>query len=113
MLYMDKLERLKTRYRGEAFEDEMVDYLTHCTFNLNPRPSSIDTPLHAFVPFRHVDHMHPNAVIAIAAAKNSERLTKEIYGDEVRLKLVMPTTSWFRRRRGGHRGNRFRAAGSR
>ncbi|HEY0607622.1 MAG TPA: bifunctional rhamnulose-1-phosphate aldolase/short-chain dehydrogenase, partial [Herpetosiphonaceae bacterium] len=51
--------------------------------NLNPRPSSIDTPLHAFVNRKHVDHMHPNAVIAIAAAKNSERLTKEIYGDEV------------------------------
>jgi rhamnulose-1-phosphate aldolase/alcohol dehydrogenase len=55
----------------------------HATFNLNPRPSSIDTPLHSFVPFKHVDHMHPNAAISIAAAKNSERLTKEVYGEEV------------------------------
>jgi rhamnulose-1-phosphate aldolase/alcohol dehydrogenase len=66
-----------------AIEDEMVGLYPHCTYNLNPRPSSIDTPLHAFVPARHVDHMHPNAVIAIAAAANSAALTKEIYGDQV------------------------------
>ncbi|HJZ45760.1 MAG TPA: bifunctional rhamnulose-1-phosphate aldolase/short-chain dehydrogenase, partial [Roseiflexaceae bacterium] len=89
-LYMDKLRGLQQHYhhapeRGpkSAIEDAIVDLYRHCTFNLNPRPSSIDTPLHGFVPFRHVDHMHPNAVIAIAAAKNSERLTREIYGDEV------------------------------
>lgn len=89
-LYMDKLQGLKTRYnsapeRGPktAVEDAMVGYYNHATFNLNPRASSIDTPLHAFVPFRQVDHTHPNAVIAIAAAKNSERLTQEIYGEEV------------------------------
>lgn len=89
-LYMDKLVGLQRTYaaapeRGPKtpIEDAMVGMYPHCTFNLNPRPSSIDTPLHAFVPFRHVDHMHPNAVIAIAAAKNSERLTREIYGDEV------------------------------
>ena len=64
-------------------EDAIVGLYSHCTFNLNPRPSSIDTPLHAFVPYRHVDHTHPNAVIAIAAARHSERLTREIYGDEV------------------------------
>ena len=57
--------------------------LPHCTFNLNPRAASIDTPLHAFVPKKHVDHMHPDAVIAIAAAENSEALTREIYGDEI------------------------------
>src|SRR3712207_3504425 len=61
----------------------MVGFYGHCTFNLNPRPSSIDTPLHAFVPYKHVDHMHPNAVIAVAAARRSEQLTREIYGDEV------------------------------
>ena len=61
----------------------MVGMYTHATFNLNPRPSSIDTPLHAFIPFRHVDHMHPNAAISVAAAKHSEKLTKEIYGEEV------------------------------
>ncbi|MFW6097678.1 MAG: bifunctional rhamnulose-1-phosphate aldolase/short-chain dehydrogenase, partial [Chloroflexota bacterium] len=55
----------------------------HTVFNLNPRASSIDTPLHAFVPYRHVDHTHPNAVIAIAACKDQERLTKEVYGDDV------------------------------
>src|SRR5213078_3184307 len=64
-------------------EDAIVGLYAHCTFNLNPRPSSIDTPLHAFVPYKHVDHMHPNAVIAVAAARNSERLTREIYGDEI------------------------------
>jgi rhamnulose-1-phosphate aldolase/alcohol dehydrogenase len=64
-------------------EDHMVGMYAHCTFNLNPRPSSIDTPLHSFAPCKHVDHTHPNAVIAVAAARNSEQLTKEIYGDDV------------------------------
>ena len=82
-LYMSKLEALKDLYRGVAFEDEMVGYLPHCTFNLNTRAASIDTPLHAYVPHTHVDHVHPDAVIAIAAAENSEALTKEIYGDEI------------------------------
>ena len=61
----------------------MVALYSHCTFNLNPRPSSIDTPLHAFVPAKQVDHTHPNAVIALAAAQNSAALTQAIYGDEV------------------------------
>lgn len=82
-LYMDKLEALKKLYRGVEHEDEMVGYLPHCTFNLNPRAASIDTPLHAYVPRKHVDHMHPDAVIAIAAAANSKELTKTIYGDEI------------------------------
>jgi rhamnulose-1-phosphate aldolase/alcohol dehydrogenase len=82
-LYMEKLENLKKLYRGVDFEDEMVGYLPHCTFNLNPRAASIDTPLHAFVPRKHVDHMHPDAVIAIAAAENSRELTAEIYGGEI------------------------------
>ncbi len=82
-LYMDKLERLKGIYRGPDFEDEMVGYLPHCTFDLNPRAASIDTPLHAYLPYTHVDHMHPDAVIAIAATKNSKALTREIYGDEI------------------------------
>jgi len=59
-LYMDKLNALPKLYRGDQFEDEMVGYLPHCTFNLNPRASSIDTPLHAYVPQTHVDHMHPD-----------------------------------------------------
>ena len=82
-LYMDKLNALKGVYRGPEFEDEMVGYLPHCTFNLNPRAASIDTPLHAYVPKKHVDHMHPDAIIAIAASQNSKALTQEIFGDEI------------------------------
>ena len=78
-LTMDKLLALKSLYRGHANEDEMVGYLPHCTFNLNPRAASIDTPLHAYLPFKHVDHMHPDAVIAIAAMANGERLTKQVF----------------------------------
>jgi rhamnose utilization protein RhaD (predicted bifunctional aldolase and dehydrogenase) len=61
----------------------MVGYYPHCTFNLNPRPSSIDTPLHSFIPARQVDHMHPNSVIAIAASRRSKDLTMEVFGEEV------------------------------
>jgi rhamnulose-1-phosphate aldolase/alcohol dehydrogenase len=82
-LYMDKLNALRGIYRGVDFEDEMVAYLPHCTFNLNPRAASIDTPLHAYVPAEHVDHMHPDAIIAIAAAKDSKALTKQIFGDTI------------------------------
>ncbi|MBB6409148.1 bifunctional rhamnulose-1-phosphate aldolase/short-chain dehydrogenase [Mesorhizobium sangaii] len=82
-LYMDKLRALKGLYRGLAHEDEMVGFLPHCTFNLNPRAASIDTPLHAFVPKPFVDHMHPDAIIAIAAAKDSKALTREIFGDAI------------------------------
>jgi len=82
-LYMDKLNALKGLYRGVEFEDEMVGYLPHCTFRLNPRAASIDTPLHAYVPKKHVDHVHPDAIIAIAASKNSRELTQEIFGDEI------------------------------
>ena len=82
-LYMDKLRALKALYRGVDHEDEMVGYLPHCTFNLNPRAASIDTPLHAYVPRPFVDHMHPDAIIAIAAAQDSRELTKKIFGDEI------------------------------
>jgi len=82
-LYMDKLRALKGLYRGVEFEDEMVGYLPHATFNLNPRASSIDTPLHAYVNRPYVDHMHPDAIIAIAASKNSRELTKHIFGDVI------------------------------
>ena len=87
-LYMDKLMRLQDVYNAAEIkgvktpiEDALVAMYPHCVFNLNPRASSIDTPLHAFIRFRHVDHTHPNAVIAIAAASNGEQLTREIYGD--------------------------------
>ena len=82
-LYLDKLNALKDKYRGEDHEDEMVDYLPHCTFNLNARAASIDTPLHAYVPFKHVDHLHPDAVIAIAASKNSRNLTEVVFGQDI------------------------------
>ncbi len=82
-LYMDKLQALKSLYRGAEHEDEMVGYLPHCTFNLNPRAASIDTPLHAYVPRKHVDHVHADAIIAIAASKNSKALTKEIFGERI------------------------------
>jgi rhamnulose-1-phosphate aldolase/alcohol dehydrogenase len=82
-LYMDKLRALKGKYRGLAHEDEMVGYLPHCTFGLNPRAASIDTPLHAYVPRRHVDHVHSDAIIAIAASVNSKELTAEIFGGEI------------------------------
>ncbi|MGV1916776.1 bifunctional rhamnulose-1-phosphate aldolase/short-chain dehydrogenase [Rhizobium sp. 22-785-1] len=82
-LYMEKLEALKGIYRGVEDEDRMVGFLPHCTFNLNPRAASIDTPLHGFVPFDHVDHMHPDAIIAIAASKNSRELTKEVFGSDI------------------------------
>ncbi|MFK7858915.1 MAG: bifunctional rhamnulose-1-phosphate aldolase/short-chain dehydrogenase [Granulosicoccus sp.] len=82
-LYMDKLEALRGLYRGEQFEDEMVAYLSHCTFNLNPRASSIDTALHAYVPHVHVDHMHPDAIIAIAAAAEGQSITEEIFGRDI------------------------------
>ena len=89
-LYQTRLIDLQRLYAQESekgpktpAEDKMVGMYTHATFNLNPRPPSIDTPLHSFIPFRHVDHMHPNAAISVAAAKHSEKLTKEIYGEEV------------------------------
>ncbi len=89
-LYMDKLRALQGVYNAAAekgaktaIEDQMVDMYPHSVYNLNPRASSIDTPLHAFIPFKHVDHTHPNAVIAIAACSDGRELTREIYGDEV------------------------------
>ena len=89
-LYQDKLIGLQSVYAAKpgnglktAAEDEMVGMYFHTTFNLNPRPSSIDTPLHSFLSGKHVDHMHPNAIIAIAASKNCEALTKEIFAGEM------------------------------
>ena len=78
-LYMDKLRALGKLYRGPAHEDEMVGYLPHCTFNLNARAASIDTPLHSSLPYAHVDHMHPDAVIAIAAMARSQAVTQKVF----------------------------------
>lgn len=89
-LYQEKLIGLQKTYAKRAdkglkspAEDDMVGMYAHCTFNLNPRPSSIDTPLHSFIPHPHVDHTHPNAAIAVAACARSKEATREIYGDEV------------------------------
>ena len=82
-LYMEKLHALKGIYRGVAHEDEMVGFLPHCTFNLNPRAASIDTPLHAYVPRKHVDHVHSDAIIALAASVNSRALTEDVFGSEI------------------------------
>ena len=89
-LYQKKLLNLISKYKSApvkgyktGIEDEMVGMYPHCTFNLNPRAASIDTPLHAFIPHKHVDHMHPNSVISIAASKRSQELTKEIWGDDL------------------------------
>ena len=78
-LYLEKFRATERLYRGVAHEDEMVGYLPHCTFNLNPRPASIDTPLHGLLPFAHIDHVHPDALIALAASGGGEAATREIW----------------------------------
>ncbi|MEL6523402.1 MAG: bifunctional rhamnulose-1-phosphate aldolase/short-chain dehydrogenase [Pseudomonadota bacterium] len=82
-LYMDRLNALKGLYRGPDHEDEMVGLYDFCRFGLNPRAPSIDTSLHAFVPAPHVDHVHPDALIGIAASADAEQLTAEIFGGEL------------------------------
>ncbi|TWT87170.1 Glucose 1-dehydrogenase 2 [Pseudobythopirellula maris] len=89
-LHQDKLLSLRGVYADQPergpktpAEDGMVGLFPHCTFNLNPRASSIDTPLHGFLPAKHVDHMHPNSVIAVAASRRSKELGQEIFGDEI------------------------------
>ena len=86
-LYMDKVNALKARYRGADFEDEIVDLYPLCTFGNNPRAASIDTPLHAFLPFPHVDHLHPDWAIALAACANGPELLKQLQA-ETGIKLV-------------------------
>lgn len=80
-LYVEKLRALKNVYRGLEFEDEMVALFNHCIYDLNSKAPSIDTPLHVMLPYKHIDHLHPDAVIAIAAAKDGEAIMKEVYGD--------------------------------
>jgi rhamnose utilization protein RhaD (predicted bifunctional aldolase and dehydrogenase)/NAD(P)-dependent dehydrogenase (short-subunit alcohol dehydrogenase family) len=77
LLYMDRLEQLKDLYRGEAHEDEMVRYYPLSAFGENRVAASIDTPLHAFLPFDHVDHLHPDWAIALAASANGKRKLEE------------------------------------
>jgi rhamnulose-1-phosphate aldolase/alcohol dehydrogenase len=82
-LYMDRLLSLKKVYRAIEFEDEMVELFNHCIYDLNSKAPSIDTPLHAFLPFAHIDHLHPDAAIAIAAAKDGKKITQELFGGKI------------------------------
>lgn len=82
-LYMERLHALKTIYRGLQYEDEMVELFNHCIYDLNSKAPSIDTPLHAFLPFKHIDHLHPDAAIAIAASKDGERITQELFNGQI------------------------------
>ena len=80
-LYNQRLHDLKKVYRGLEHEDEMVALFNHCIYDLDSKAPSIDTPLHGLLPFKHIDHLHPDSLIAIAAAEDSEAITKEIWGD--------------------------------
>jgi len=82
-LYMDRLRSLKNIYRGIEQEDEMVGLFDHCIYDLDSKAPSIDTALHAFLPFKHIDHLHPDAVISIAAAKDGRNITKELFNGSV------------------------------
>jgi rhamnulose-1-phosphate aldolase/alcohol dehydrogenase len=82
-LYQEKLLGLETHYSGPDDDDKVVAYLPHCTFDLNARAASIDTPLHSLLPFVHVDHVHPDAIIALAASSGGEEATRMIWGGEI------------------------------
>lgn len=82
-LYVDRLRNLKNVYRGLEFEDEMVELFNHTIYDLASKAPSIDTPLHGFLPFKHIDHLHPDAAIAIAAAKDGKKITEELFGGKI------------------------------
>lgn len=82
-LYTARLRDLEKVYRGIEHEDEMVELFNHCIFDLNSKAPSIDTPLHGFLPFQHIDHLHPDAAIAIAAAKDGKKITEELFGGTI------------------------------
>ncbi|MEJ7738203.1 MAG: bifunctional aldolase/short-chain dehydrogenase [Chitinophagaceae bacterium] len=82
-LYVNRLRSLKSVYRGIEHEDEMVELFNHSIFDLSSKAPSIDTPLHGFLPFKHIDHLHPDAAIAIAASKEGKRITDELFGGSV------------------------------
>ncbi|MFC5683065.1 bifunctional aldolase/short-chain dehydrogenase [Flavobacterium sp. MAHUQ-51] len=82
-LYLERLRNLENVYRGIEFEDEMVELFNHCIFDLASKAPSIDTPLHGFLPFAHIDHLHPDAAIAIAAAKDGAKITEELFNGEI------------------------------
>jgi rhamnulose-1-phosphate aldolase/alcohol dehydrogenase len=82
-LYVERLRSLKNIYRGIEFEDEMVELFNHCIYDLASKAPSIDTPLHGFLPFKHIDHLHPDAAIAIAAAKDGKKITRELFNGTI------------------------------
>ncbi len=82
-LYVDRLRSLKNIYRGIAHEDEMVQLFNHCIYDLDSKAPSIDTPLHGFLPFKHIDHLHPDAAIAIAASKDGEKITQTLFEGKI------------------------------
>ena len=82
-LYTERLRNLKNVYKGIEDEDRMVGLFNHCIYDLDSKAPSIDTPLHGLLPFKHIDHLHPDALIAVAAAEDSEKVTKEIWGDKM------------------------------
>jgi len=82
-LYVDRLRSLKNVYRGIENEDEMVELFNHCIYDLISKAPSIDTPLHGFLPFKHIDHLHPDAAIAIAAAKDGKKITQDLFAGTI------------------------------
>jgi rhamnulose-1-phosphate aldolase/alcohol dehydrogenase len=82
-LYLGRLHSLENVYRGIEHEDEMVELFNHCIFDLNSKAPSIDTPLHGFLPFKHIDHLHPDAAIAIAAARDGKKITQELFDGKI------------------------------
>ncbi|MFZ4261077.1 bifunctional aldolase/short-chain dehydrogenase [Sphingobacterium sp. HJSM2_6] len=82
-LYVDRLRNLENVYRGIEHEDEMVELFNHCIYDLSSKAPSIDTPLHGFLPFAHIDHLHPDAAIAIAAAKDGKKITEELFNGTI------------------------------
>jgi rhamnulose-1-phosphate aldolase/alcohol dehydrogenase len=82
-LYVDRLRSLVNVYRGIEQEDEMVALFNHCIYDLASKAPSIDTPLHGFLPFKHIDHLHPDAAIAIAAAKDGKKITQELFNGTI------------------------------
>jgi rhamnulose-1-phosphate aldolase/alcohol dehydrogenase len=82
-LYVDRLRSLTNIYRGVEYEDEMVELFNHCIFDLASKAPSIDTPLHGFLPFKHIDHLHPDAAIAIAAAKDGKKITEKLFNGTI------------------------------
>jgi len=82
-LYVERLRSLKNIYKGIDQEDEMVELFNHCIYDLNSKAPSIDTPLHGFLPFKHIDHLHPDAAIAIAAAKDGKQITHDLFNGTV------------------------------